>query len=97
LIVEGKGVFDVSLWTQKDSITAHLVNLTNPMMMKGPVQEVIPSPPQKVRIQVPAGRRVKKVSLLVSEKPAAANVSGQTVTLDLSSVDLHEVIALDLE
>ena len=97
LVVEGKGVLDVSLWMQKDSIAAHLVNLTNPMMMKGPVQEVIPSPPQKVRIQVPAGRRVRKVSLLVSDTPARANISGQTVTLELPSVDLHEVIALDLE
>jgi hypothetical protein len=97
LVVEGKGVFDVSLWLQKDSMTAHLVNLTNPMMMKGPVQEVIPSPPQRVRIQVPPGRRVKNVNLLVSDKPAGATISGQTVTLDLPSVDLHEVIALDLQ
>ena len=97
LAVEGKGVFDISLWMQERSIAAHLVNLTNPMMMKGPVQEVIPSPPQKVRIQVPAGRRATKVSLLVSDRPARANISGQTVTVELPSVDLHEVIALDLE
>jgi hypothetical protein len=97
LVVEGKGVFDVSLWMQERSIAAHLVNLTNPMMMKGPVQEVIPSPPQKVRIQVPPGRKVTKVSLLVSEKPAGAKIAGQVVTLDLPSIDLHEVIALDLE
>ena len=36
LVVQGKGVLDVSLWMQKSSIAAHLVNLTNPMMMKGP-------------------------------------------------------------
>ena len=44
LAVEGKGVFDVSLWLQSESITAHLVNLTNPMMMKGPVTEIISFP-----------------------------------------------------
>jgi hypothetical protein len=39
LAVQGRGVLDVSLWKQKSSITAHLVNLTNPMMMKGPIRE----------------------------------------------------------
>ncbi len=50
-------MLDVSVWTQKESMTAHLVNLTNPMMMKGPVREIIPITEQKVEIQVPAGRR----------------------------------------
>ena len=48
-MVAGKGMIDVSLWQQKGSVTAHLVNLTNPMMMKGPVRELIPSPPQTCR------------------------------------------------
>ena len=34
--VEGQGVLDISIWGQKNSMTVHLVNLTNPMMMKGP-------------------------------------------------------------
>ena len=41
--VEGQGVLDVSIWEQANSMTVHLVNLTNPMMMKGPVREVFPS------------------------------------------------------
>jgi hypothetical protein len=96
LTVEGKGMLDVSLWAQKDSVAAHVVNLTNPMTMKGPVREIIPSPPQKVRIQVPEGRSVRKVTLLVSGKKAEYRTAGRVVTLDLPSIDLHEVIALDL-
>ena len=96
LVVQGKGVLDVSLWMQKDSMAAHLVNLTNPMMMKGPVREIIPSPPQKVRIQVPEGRRVTKVRLLVSGKTPAYRYAAGAVSLTLDSIDLHEVIALDL-
>ena len=30
-----------------------LVNLTNPMAMKGPLRELIPSPPQHLRVRVP--------------------------------------------
>jgi hypothetical protein len=96
LVVEGRGVFDVSLWLQKDSMTAHLVNLTNPMMMKGPVREIIPSPPQKVRIQAPEGRRIRRVSLLVSRKTPPYHVSGNVANVELASIDVHEVIALDL-
>ena len=33
--VEGPGLFDVTAWRQKDSLTVHLVNLTNAMAMKG--------------------------------------------------------------
>src|SRR5262249_49777868 len=32
--VAGPGVVDVSVWRQRESTTVHLVNLTNPMMMK---------------------------------------------------------------
>ncbi len=28
--VEGKGILDGALWEQRDSMTLHLVNLTNP-------------------------------------------------------------------
>ena len=96
LVVQGKGVLDVSLWMQKDSMTAHLVNLTNPMMMKGPVREIIPSPPQQLRIRVPDGRRVSKVSLLVSGRAPGHRISGNVVSLEIPSIDLHEVVALDL-
>ncbi len=95
LAVEGRGVLDVSLWMQKDSMAAHLVNLTNPMMMKGPIREIIPAPPQKVRIRVPKGKRVARIHLLVSGKPAASRESGGTITVDLPSIELHEVIAVD--
>ena len=53
--VEGKGVLDISVWSQKNSMTVHLVNLTNPMMMKGPLREVIPLPNQDVGIPYPGG------------------------------------------
>ena len=95
LTVEGKGVLDVSLWTQKNSMTAHLVNLTNPMMMKGPIREIIPITKQDVSIRVPAGKRVKDVHLLVSgAKPRYTNQNG-LIRLEVPSIDLHEVVAVD--
>ena len=96
LLVKGKGVLDVSLWLQKDSIAAHLVNLTNPMMMKGPLREIIPSPSQEVVIKIPDGRRVSGVHLLVSgKKPKYTLVRGK-LSLGIDPIGLHEVVAIDL-
>jgi hypothetical protein len=96
LTVTGKGMIDVSLWAQKDSIAAHMVNMTNPMMMKGPVRELIPSPPQHVRIRVPLGSRVKAVRLLTSNaRPRYRELNG-TLEIEVPPIELNEVIAIDL-
>ena len=96
LTVEGKGVLDVSLWEQKDSLTAHLVNLTNPMMMKGPVREIIPISAQTVSIRIPEGRTAKQVHLLVSQARPAFTNRQNLVVVDIPSIALHEVVAIDL-
>jgi Hypothetical glycosyl hydrolase 6/Beta-galactosidase trimerisation domain len=98
LEVEGKGIIDVSIWSQKDSITAHLVNLTNPMMMKGPVREVIPISRQVVRIRPPKnGKRVSKARLLVMGGEIPFRQEAGAIVLQVPGIELHELIALDLE
>lgn len=96
LTVEGKGVLDVSVWMQKDSITAHLVNLTNPMMMKGPIREIIPITKQEISVRIPQGRRVRRVHLLVAGIDAQYTNKDGVVRLTVPSIALHEVIAIDL-
>jgi hypothetical protein len=96
VVVTGPGTLDVTMWRQKGSLTVHLVNLTNPMMMKGPIREFIPTPPQKVRIQLPAGGKAKRVQLLVSgQKPRIQEANG-FVSLTIASIVDHEVVAIDL-
>ena len=94
--VTGPGVLDVTIWRQKDSVTVHLVNLTNPMMMKGPVREFIPVPPQTVSVRMPQGLKAKKIQLVVSgQKPRVREANG-VVTLTIPSILDHEVVAVDL-
>jgi len=93
--VEGQGILDISVWGQKNSMTVHLVNLTNPMMMKGPVREVIPIANQRVRIQIPKERHVTRAKLLVSGKGIAYQQEQGLIFLDVASIGAHEVIALD--
>jgi len=93
--VEGQGIVDLSVWGQKNSMTVHLVNLTNSMMMKGPVREVIPIANQRVRIQIPRERHVTRAKLLVSGKDVSYQQEQGLILLDIASIGVHEVIALD--
>jgi hypothetical protein len=94
--VSGPGILDVTVWQQKNSLTVHLVNLTNPMLMKGPVRELIPISEQKVRVRLPDGANLKKVHLLAAEKTPHVQHRGSEVTVTVPSILDHEVVAIDL-
>jgi len=94
--VEGPGVLDVTVWRQKDSMAVHLVNLTNPMMMKGPLREFIPVPPQEVTIRLPKGQTARAVHLLASGSTPRFQRTADWVRLTVPAIADHEVIAVDL-
>jgi hypothetical protein len=94
--VTGPGVLDVTVWRQENSLTVHLVNLTNPMMMKGPFREFIPVGEQKVRVRLPQGSRPRKIHLLVSENSPRAKVLPEHVEVIVPAILDHEVVAIDL-
>jgi hypothetical protein len=96
VIVAGPGVLDVTLWRQKDSLTVHLVNLTNPMMMKGPVREILPVGAQRVRVKMPGGLRARQVRLLVEGEAPPFRQSGEWLEITVPSIRAHEVVAVDL-
>jgi hypothetical protein len=93
--VAGPGVLDVTAWRQARSATVHLVNLTNPMMMKGPVREPIPVGPQVVRVRLP-GLRASRVRLLVAQATINPRRSGNWIEVTVPSVLEHEVVAIDV-
>jgi hypothetical protein len=93
--VIGPGVLDVTIWRQKDSMTVHLVNLTNPMMMKGPFRELIPVGEQRVRVRLPENRKARKVQLLVNEKSPRVEETPGYLQVTVPSVLAHEVVAID--
>jgi hypothetical protein len=96
VVVQGPGVIDISVWRQRNSMTVHLVNLTNPMMMKGPIRKVIPISAQRVRVEIPDARKVREAKLLVAGKNVPFRMEQSSILLDVPSIDVHEVIALDL-
>lgn len=94
--VSGHGVLDVTVWRQKESMTVHLVNLTNPMMMKGPLREVIPITSQEVRVRLPRGKKARKVQLLVAGGSPQVREAAGSLTLTVPSIAVNEVVAIDL-
>ena len=66
------------------------------MMMKGPLRETIPVGPLAVRIRLPEGARPANVKLLTAGLTAATEIVNGTLRVTVPSVEVHEVIAIDL-
>jgi hypothetical protein len=93
--VRGPGVVDVTVWRQEHSMTVHLVNMTNPMMMKGPFRELIPVS-ALVSIKIPSGMKASEVHLLVSDVNPPFEIRDNKITLEVPQVFDHEIIGIDL-
>ncbi len=93
--VEGPGVLDVTVWQQAASLTVHLVNLTNPMLMKGPLRELLPTGRLQVGLRLPGGKPARTVRCLADGGAPAWQQDGDWLSLTLASVLDHEVIAVD--
>ncbi len=93
--VEGPGVIDVTAWLQKESMTVHLVNLTNPMMQKGPFRKFIPVSAE-VKFLIPDNKKAKNVHLLISDKTPDFTIEDDYIKLSVPDILDHEIIGVDL-
>jgi hypothetical protein len=94
--VTGPGLLDVTVWRQRNSLTVHLVNLTNPMLMKGPVRELLPVGPQKVRVRLPVGLKPRQVRLLAAGTSPKFERDAAHLRLTVPSVLEHEIVAVEV-
>jgi hypothetical protein len=64
-------------------------------MGRGPVDELLPVGPMRIRVRLPEGVRISRVKLLVTEqKPSHTLEKGEAV-VQLASLLDHEVIVLE--
>ena len=94
--VEGPGLLDVTVWRNPGSITIHLVNLTNPMAMKGPYRDFFPIGPHTLKFNLPSHLQAKQAQLLVANKSIDLSRSSSQLTVRVPSILDHEVVAIDL-
>lgn len=93
--VHGPGIMDVTVWEQEKSMTVHLVNFTNPMMLKGPYRELLPVGPESVEINIPANKTVNRVQMLKRGIEPPFQLNGNVLSLIIDPLIDHEVIAID--
>jgi Hypothetical glycosyl hydrolase 6 len=94
--VTGPGIVDLAVWRQPTSLTVHLVNLTNPMLMRGAFRELVPLGEQRVRIRLPRHAQVSGARLLRRDVPIDPRVTDGVAEVVVAGITDHEVIALDL-
>lgn len=95
--VEGPGVLDVTIWRLPQALTVHLVNLTNPMLMRGPIREHLPVGPQIVRMRLSDDAVPVRVRFLRSGAEADFEVTDRILTVVVPQIVDHEVIAMDFD
>ena len=93
--VKSPGVVDVTAWRQEKSLTLHLVNLTNPMMMKGPFREFIPVDAE-VQISLPSNIQVSKMKLLLRGEVISHKIEGGIISISIPKIEDHEIVGIDL-
>jgi hypothetical protein len=76
-------------------MTIHLVNLSNPMMMKGPFRELIPVN-ARVSVKIPEGFKVNNVLLLSNGQKPEFEYSGSGIKINIKEITDHEIIGIDL-
>jgi hypothetical protein len=92
--IEGGGVVEAFAWETEPGFAVHLLNYTNPNMHRGWIREFYPIGEQKVRMKIPAGRRVTLVELLRSERTVPFRVSGNSLEFIVPGVLDYEVAAI---
>jgi hypothetical protein len=66
------------------------------MSMKGPYREISPVGPFAVDVQLPAGAKVGGVKLLTAGQAAQHTIGDGRLRVLVPSVEVHEVVAIDL-
>jgi hypothetical protein len=95
-VVRGPGLIDVAAWRQRESLTVHLVNLTNPMFHRGAIREPYPVGPLEVDVALPVGRTARDAKLLVGGNEIPFELRDGRLHATVPSILDHEVLAVDL-
>ncbi|WP_117194398.1 family 10 glycosylhydrolase [Rhizobium terrae] len=92
--VEGPGVIDLALRENDEGIALSMFNLTNPMMMKGPIRENYPLAGQTVSVDIPDGKSVARAWLVVADRAANFSVKDGRATVEVPGIERLEVLHL---
>ncbi|MET7335148.1 family 10 glycosylhydrolase [Nonomuraea sp. NPDC005650] len=92
--VRGPGLADLAVRRDERGVAVTVVNLTNPMTMRGAIRETIPLPPQTVTVALPPGVEGAAARLLVADADAPVVVRDGRAEVELAGMGLVEVVHL---
>jgi hypothetical protein len=92
--VHGPGLADVAVRRDAGGVAVALVNLTNPMAMRGAIRETLPLPPQTVTVALPEGVSGASARLLVAGTGAGVTVRDGRAEVEVTGAGLLEVVHL---
>ncbi len=90
--VDGHGLIDVAVRENRSRVAVSLVNLTNPMAMRGAIRETIPVTRQRVEIEVPDGATSAHGRLLVAGGEIDVQIENGVASVEVPEIDLLEVL-----
>jgi hypothetical protein len=92
--VTGDGLIETFAWETEAGFAVHILNYTNPAAHRGWLRSFYPITGQKVRMKLPAGRRVTRVELLRAETNVPFRVSEGSIEFTVPKIADYEVAAL---
>jgi len=93
--VEGAGVVDIAVRESRDGLAVSLLNLTNPMMLKGPVRENIPLSKQKIEVEIPDDKTLRRAWLVVADRAAEFSLKNGRAMIIVPEIERLEVLHLN--
>lgn len=90
--VDGVGLYDLAVYEGPAEVAVCLVNLTNPMTMRGPIRETMPVGPLTVSVPLPTGTDTASAALLVAGNAQPVIVQDGRATVTVPSLELLEVV-----
>src|SRR5205085_8282217 len=92
--IGGDGVIEAFAWETQPGFAVHVLNYTNPAMHRGWIRNFYPIGAQKVRLSLPAGRRVTRVELLRAGINVQFTGGASAVEFTIPKVVDYEVAAI---
>ena len=94
--VEGDGLMEVCAWETETGFAMHMLNYNGPNAFRGRMRKMVPLGPQRVRFILPREAKIKSAMLLHAQTPVRFTSRGRSVELTVPSVELYEVVVLEV-
>jgi len=92
--VEGDGMLEVFAWETEPGFALHLLNYTNPNMLRGWFTATYPVGAQKIRAELPAGVNGERVELLRAGTAVPLRRDGGGAEFTIPGVRDYEVAVI---